>query len=71
MMDKVIFKGVDLRQAVLTESILLQSKFEAVEIAGADFTDALLDGAQIQTLCQQATGTNAKTGVATRDSLGC
>ena len=44
MMNKVIFKGVDLRQAVLPESILLQSKFEAMGIAGADSTNALLDG---------------------------
>jgi uncharacterized protein YjbI with pentapeptide repeats len=50
---------------------LLRSKFDNVNIVGADFTDAILNGAQIKELCAKATGVNPKTGVATRDSLGC
>ncbi|MDB9496038.1 hypothetical protein PN441_15450 [Spirulina major CS-329] len=42
-----------------------------VTIAGADFTDALLDGKPMRQLCAIASGTNGQTGVETRVSLGC
>jgi uncharacterized protein YjbI with pentapeptide repeats len=42
-----------------------------VNISGANFTDAILDEAQIQQLCQKASGVNSKTNVETRNSLGC
>ncbi|MGI0494622.1 pentapeptide repeat-containing protein [Alkalinema pantanalense CENA528] len=71
LMDQVKFKQTDLSDAILTEAILLHSTFEAIDITGADFTDAILDGAQIKTLCKIATGINSATGVETRDSLGC
>ncbi|MDX2100414.1 MAG: pentapeptide repeat-containing protein [Leptolyngbyaceae cyanobacterium bins.59] len=71
LVDLVNFTGANLGDAVLVESLLLRSTFKDTDITGADFTDAILDGAQVKELCQKASGINSKTGVATRDSLGC
>jgi hypothetical protein len=51
--------------------MMLRSTFTDVNIAGADFSDAILGKLQQKELCKIATGTNSKTGVATRDSLAC
>ncbi len=71
MLDQVDFQNVNLSDAVLADTILFRSEFHNVKIDGTDFTDALLDGAQARQLCEVATGVNSKTGIATRDSLGC
>ncbi|WP_293124259.1 pentapeptide repeat-containing protein [Microcoleus sp. bin38.metabat.b11b12b14.051] len=71
MIDQVKFTNADLSDAILVETILLRSTFDGVNITGADFTDSIMDGAQIKELCGKASGVNSQTGVDTRDSLGC
>ena len=71
LLDQVRFVGADLSDAVFTEAMMLRSTFKNVNIAGADFSDAILGKLQQKELCKIATGTNSKTGISTRDSLGC
>jgi uncharacterized protein YjbI with pentapeptide repeats len=65
------FSGANLNNAIFTSALLLKSVFKNASIAGADFSDASLDRAQVAMLCKIATGTNPVTGMDTKESLGC
>lgn len=67
----VEISNADLSDAILEEATMMRTTFKNVKIDGADFTNAILDRGEIPGLCQIATGVNSRTGVATRDSLGC
>ncbi|MBD2178209.1 pentapeptide repeat-containing protein [Pseudanabaena sp. FACHB-1998] len=71
LLDQADFAKADLTDALLVETILLRSTFDFVNIDGADFTDAIMDGSQRKWLCSKAKGINSKTGVSTRESLEC
>jgi uncharacterized protein YjbI with pentapeptide repeats len=70
-LDSAVLDGTDLRDAVLEDAFAFNTKFEAVAIDGADFTNVPLRPDALKTLCASATGTNPVTGRVTRDTLGC
>ena len=65
------FDGADLRDANFTNAMLMQSRFNDAEIEGTDFTNAVIDLPQLKALCARATGVNSRSGLSTRESLGC
>lgn len=71
LLDRVDMSGTDLRNALLVGVIATGSSFYGARVENADFTDALLDRADQRQLCQNASGSNPRTGVSTRASLGC
>jgi len=67
-LDGADFSNANLQSAYLTKTIA-----DAVSIKGADFSEAIMPSYTQKMLCTRsdATGENAKTGMATRDSLMC
>lgn len=70
-LDSAVFQGTDLRQARLDDAFAFNTRFEDVLIDGADFTNVPLRPDARKRLCATAQGTNASSGRATRDTLGC
>ncbi len=71
LLDQVTLDNADLTDAVLAEAIMTRSRFYGTRIAGADFTNAIIDKSQVKLLCENASGKNSQTGIETRESLGC
>ena len=65
--------GAKMDGAVLESAYLTKTIADAASIKGADFTDAVIPTFTQKALCARpdASGTNAKTGVETRESLMC
>jgi len=65
------FDNTDLSDANFTNAMLMQSRFVNAQIEGTDFTNAVIDLTQMKALCSHASGINSRSGVSTRESLGC
>jgi uncharacterized protein YjbI with pentapeptide repeats len=71
LLDQATLDEADLSDAILVGATMTRTRFFGAGIKGADFTDAIIDRSQIRVLCEVAIGTNSRTGVNTKESLGC
>ena len=65
------FEEANLTNVNFRDSVLTKSFFMATTIDGADFTGAIIDDPQRESMCSRAAGVNPVTGVGTYDSLDC
>jgi uncharacterized protein YjbI with pentapeptide repeats len=71
LVDQATLDEADLTNAVLVGATMTRTRFFNTKVTGADFTDALIDRSQVKLLCTVAEGKNPRTGVDTKESLGC
>jgi uncharacterized protein YjbI with pentapeptide repeats len=65
------FEEANLNNTILKNAVLSKSFFEATKIDGADFTGAIIDDPQRESMCKRASGVNSMTGADTYESLDC
>jgi len=72
-LEEAGLEGALMDGAVLESAYLTKTIADVASIKGADFTEAVMPSFTQKALClrEDATGTNPKTGVPTRDSLFC
>ncbi len=70
-LDSAVFNGTNLQNSNLEDSFAFNTKFDNVNIDGADFTNVLLRGDAIKSLCEVARGSNPVTGRITSETLEC
>jgi uncharacterized protein YjbI with pentapeptide repeats len=71
LVDQATLDEADLTNAILVGATMTRTRFFGTKVTGADFTDALIDRSQVKLLCTVAAGKNPRTGVDTKESLGC
>lgn len=72
-LEQAYMRDAILRDAVLANAYFTESLQSVANIEGADFSEALMPPFVQSGLCERAdaSGVNARTGVATRESLMC
>jgi uncharacterized protein YjbI with pentapeptide repeats len=71
LVDQATLDEADLTNAILVGATMTRTRFFNAKVTGVDFTDALIDRSQVKLLCKVAEGKNPRTGVDTKESLGC
>ncbi|CEL93857.1 unnamed protein product [Vitrella brassicaformis CCMP3155] len=73
VVDRVTFKRSDLRNVNFAAAVLSGSTFEDANVENTDFSDVVIGDFEQRSLCKNPTlkGSHPKTGVDTRESLGC